>query len=455
VTTRVVRDEADAAIVLIPVDAPMTRSLIDFLQGPAQHFLHRCVFVISKADHAPEDERASIREFVASRLAAIVGRRLEVIESAAATTLPSSRPLPNHLVANWDRWRSRFASMEGQLAGTIVRRRALIVAERLVRLLQDLLQDLQAEIDARRSRLSNEESELKRHSVDRLETALREIAVRCDSRLKRAATTLRATIRDRASVFAVESITDANLLLDTADWGNVADTVKVKIPIAIAERQETFADRTSRALRHFRGEIDEARGLLAAEFESRYKTLRALSLSDQVGHSTAVDLPDSSTQFGKASGFVDSSEAEDLRRGATGAGSLAAAGFVVGGPVGAVIGGLIGLVIGYGWNSNIVAHRRKILDVLEPEIRAHILNCEAEANKSVDAAELAFEIARRQFFEQNLARYGSAVERLRQIHRLRTQALNQAIQQVDRDARELGRRRDLLEAARKRFLVIS
>ena len=80
VTERVVREAADAAIVLIPADRPMTRTLIEFLETTARHFLHRCIFVITKADHVDEQERPEIVDFVTKKLSEIAGKPVSAVE---------------------------------------------------------------------------------------------------------------------------------------------------------------------------------------------------------------------------------------------------------------------------------------------------------------------------------------------------------------------------------------
>jgi hypothetical protein len=132
VTERVTSENADAAVVLIPADAAMTRTLLDFLAGSTRRFLHRCIFVITRMDVLEEADREGVRGFVESRIGQLVPGKPEILESAAATMLGATP-------ADAEYWKSSFAQMEKTLFDEMTRNRATIIAEHLTALLQALL----------------------------------------------------------------------------------------------------------------------------------------------------------------------------------------------------------------------------------------------------------------------------------------------------------------------------
>ncbi|HND56110.1 MAG TPA: dynamin family protein, partial [Pirellulaceae bacterium] len=337
VTQRVVRDEADAAIVLIPADAPMTRSLIDFLEGPAAHFLHRCLFVITKVDHVPEAERTAIVDFVRSKLASILGGPVELYESAAVTAVPTKGPIPARLLDDWERWRARFEELRQSLESHVAARRGVIVCERLARLLGDSLAVLNEDVVLRATRLEREEADLERNSTERLDTTLSAIGSECVELLNAAAERCRQGFVEAAQGYFIRSMSEVDRLLAEAEWETLTLAVKEQIPAAIAAQQAEFEAESEQLLQELAETREEAHELIATEFRRRYQALQAIGMDASAGGDASMRLTDLSVAFTAAGGFVETSDSDDGMRGMLGGGGLALVGFLLGGPVGALL----------------------------------------------------------------------------------------------------------------------
>ena len=93
ITTRIIEDQADMAVILIPANQSVSLTLIDFLNGPLKSLLHRCIFVLTKMDLVPEREQGEVSEFARARLSEALGRQdVMILPSAPQVVLDCADP---------------------------------------------------------------------------------------------------------------------------------------------------------------------------------------------------------------------------------------------------------------------------------------------------------------------------------------------------------------------------
>jgi GTPase Era involved in 16S rRNA processing len=144
ITTRLIEQEADAAVIVIPAPFALSLTLREFLAEQLRPFLHRCLFVVTQMDKIPEAEREMLLDNLGRRLANVLGSDQPVTLYEAAPKivldkLNERKTVPEEL----EHWDSRFLELENTLWERLHRERALSIAERLLRLLTHLFEQLE------------------------------------------------------------------------------------------------------------------------------------------------------------------------------------------------------------------------------------------------------------------------------------------------------------------------
>ncbi|MYW05949.1 dynamin family protein [Streptomyces sp. SID3343] len=161
ITRTVMRDIADVAAVLTASTSPSPVSLTEFLTDaldPGQ--IRRCVILVTKMDHIDEDEREDLLSHVRQRFARMLHVTDPVVEPVAAepiVRIATGKPLRG---PEQDYWAQEFPRTLARLRDAMQRQRIVAVSDHLLRLLEDLLDELGREVTLAQQRLDTEETEL-------------------------------------------------------------------------------------------------------------------------------------------------------------------------------------------------------------------------------------------------------------------------------------------------------
>lgn len=161
ITADVLRGEADLAAVLTPSASPASSSLAAFLTDaldPA--LLRRCVFLVTKMDHVEDDEHDDLLAHVRRRFARLLGMDGVVVEGVAADAVLRRATGRELLGPEQEYWADAFPGTLAALRDLMQRQRIVAVSDHLLRLLEDVLGELGAELEDAQRRLAAEEAEL-------------------------------------------------------------------------------------------------------------------------------------------------------------------------------------------------------------------------------------------------------------------------------------------------------
>ncbi len=498
VTQWVVNDLADCALVLIPSANAMTSTLIEFLEGYARAFLHRCIFVITAMDRLDEDERAETREYVCSKLRENLGLESPIVfEAAAVTMIPIAR-MPESMQETWPAWQSRFVALEGAVREALLRDRSVIIAERLIRLLQELLVEMDRELAARQNTLQAEERLLRENTVAALEVVLEGLQARSIVELEQYRRQVQVRCRQHHDIAVTSTREWLDGLIEESGWD--IKEYETKLHPQVAAGVEHYA-------RHYAQTVNqELAGLFACceslaagfarQFEDSYKELSSLGVAVSVPAVEVAPAPDPSV-FGSALEHSAQQFGQDRRRDAAGEavgclalgwlGSLPGAflGAVIGGSLGGLFGddawsqflntmsgGLLGVGIGFvfGLIVTMLAGGRfgkKMAGAAGPKLAARQKRLQSHLAAAVDAF---FGQARQQFddhidrvaretltafgtaVDRHKQEYSSAVERLRREHDRQQEAVARKIAEARVASADLSQRAARLETIRRRLM---
>ena len=457
VTQSVIRESADAAIVLIPSAQPMSDTLISFLKTTASHFLHRCVFVVTAMDDQEEEQRKQIINFVKHKLKEKLGLvNPIVLESAAITMLPISK-IPSYKQDIWSYWQEQFIQLETVLLREMIRQRNLIISERLVCLLQAIFLELNKDIEKKQKKLADEERYLNANSVTAIEEVLKQLFEQCVEKISHQGNNCKLNTSSKKSKFRSDIKAKVSNIINEAGWDiirNYNDAVEPKIREASEAEGRNFVRKVNEDFKKLKICCEEVSSEFREQFERNYQNLKALGVNVAVPSLTVSSLSISSISFTSPKFFIEQVNEEDNKRAGWGAAIGATAGFMFLGPIGAAAGAALGGFTGYGTGNNLDTCRQGVRNRVGNDIDEYVdkyfVKVQSTIDHSVDDAVSYLQ----SIVEAHLSEYGAVVSKMVTEHHEKRNQLNRDIREINSDSTELSRRKQILETLQSKLLQV-
>ncbi|MEM7584739.1 MAG: dynamin family protein [Acidobacteriota bacterium] len=498
VTQWVVNEVADCALVLIPSANPMTSTLIEFLEEYARAFLHRCIFVVTAMDRQDEAERAETLAYVRSKLREKLGLESPtVFESAAVTMVPIAR-VPPSLQEAWPVWQSRFVALEASVRAALLRDRSLIIAERLIRLLQELLAEMERELGERQKTLETEAQVLRESTVTALEVVLEELQARSMKELEQTRRNVQVRCRQQHDTVAASTREWLHGLIETAGWDVKEYETKLhpQVSAGVEHYARHYTQTVDQELARLRACCDALAKGFARQFENSYQQLSSLGVAVSVPAVEVAAVPDPSA-FGSALTHSAQQVGRDRRLdaagGAVGCLALGWMGALPGALLGALLGGTIGgmfgdsvwtqflnaiiwAVVGLGPGAlcgliattragdslgrkmagaagpKLEVRQKQLQSHLETDIAAFFEQASQRFEDHIDSVARAALTAFGTAVDRHKQEYGSTVERLRREHDRQQEAVAQKFAETRVASADLAQRAARLETTRRRLM---
>ncbi len=170
ITRDVVANVADVALVLMPSGQPFSDTIREFTSSHLQPYLHRCLFVVTKADEKNKEDRQEIRKFTLQRCKEDLRlNEARVFFESAITMLPVVK-IPDSLKAEWTFWQKEFKAFEKYVWDLLSRQKETILSEHLHNLALLLCKNLNNELLKKEEKLKERETELNKSRVSKIQT---------------------------------------------------------------------------------------------------------------------------------------------------------------------------------------------------------------------------------------------------------------------------------------------
>lgn len=492
VTQRVVTELADCALVLIPSANPMTATLITFLETYARPFLHRCIFVITAMDRQDEQEREETREYVRSRLREILGIESPfVLQSAAISVIPSADTVADSLQESWAHWRSEFVVLEKAVRAALMRERTVIIAEHLIRLLQELISEMESELAENAAAMKEEERILNENTVERLEVILGALAVRSTQDVEERRQLIHRQTEVHRNSLAGAAKEYVFNIINRAGWNvkNYASAVHPEVVRGVEHYGRHYAQVVDQDLGALRQRCEILSAEFTKRFEQSYRELPSLGIPVSVPSVSIAPLPNPAA-FRSAADHAARQGVTDQRRATTGevgggvlmtvflgpvgalllsiGGCVAGCSMERGGsPGGAFVGWLLGIVLGFvlagllgaqmgkgvaSWTGPSLKDRQHMIRThLSNDIEAYFTQTQKQFDAHVDGTARDVLASFRSAADRHKSAYGDAVELLRREHEEKRRTVATRIATTEVDGAELRRRAQRLDAVRRRL----
>ena len=341
-TRRVLADEADAAVVLVPADNPVGETLVAFLTTALDSgMLSRCVFVVTRMAHVDADEQERLLEVVRRRIRGKLGVAdpvlLPVSVGPVVRYLQDRPPRPHERA-----WVRSFPETERELLQIVARRRPFAVSDRVLALLRDLLAGLRADLEAEGTTLRAEADAM-------ASSELTDVGAFCDrtrrdvmAELGRQRTALQTRVDGLVDTFITELVEGTVAAVPgpaSERRARIEQVVKRELAALGGCCAAEFTDAVTVGERLARS-VDRS---IAAEYARLTPAFRAARRSEVV--LPALDVP---TLTGNSLDAVWTLQAEQGGKENLLVGGGAVAGAVIGSMIFPVVGTAIGAVLGCG-----------------------------------------------------------------------------------------------------------
>lgn len=198
ITQHVVTQIADAAIVLMPSYAPFSASIRNFMLDNLQRYLHRCVFVLTRADETFAESRNETINFVKQHLVSDLHLPdAPLFFESAITMLPVVR-IPESKQAEWKMWQKEFLNFEHWLWEKLSQQshREIILSEHLHNLSIDFISELQEALKQKQNILEKQKAVLEKEKVGHIRDVSSQMVLSVSSNIKENVLILKKRVTD-------------------------------------------------------------------------------------------------------------------------------------------------------------------------------------------------------------------------------------------------------------------
>lgn len=454
ITQRVCTDVADVALILMPSDQPFSASISCFLGDNLRHNLHRCVFVLTKADQKPTEERREIIHFVRQRLAAEFQLSCPRIYCLSAVTMLPVVCIPEMLKDQWPRLQREFHAFQRDTWALLKRQRSIIIAEHteslVVRAAATLRDRLAREQRSLRDRIALAESQ----STRAIEEVTTQMADEATADIARNFQTVMQQL-DKMCQQAKQRCIDETNGISTNN--SVIETIRKKCK----EEVDGVVRETSNALTTtVRETLAEARKRMRKSFTAHYTSLPRFRMKpSQMPDMEICDIGLGDMEFTASAEIAY--EASDIEAKWTFGGALAgaAAGAAIASVVpgiGTALGAVIGFMGGCRTGSDMGKERsanvtQRFRNSLHAGISKYIDSCYATLMAAVNAKQRLVVANIHAYAAKHIETYGTAVSKLIADDKKEKTRLRAAIDEL---TAHIGRLEDIESQASHNLLLM-
>jgi GTPase SAR1 family protein len=452
--------DADAAVVITSQAQLLPESLARFLaEALDSGLLARCAFVVTRADQADDSEFAALCQNVLERITAMLGLADPAVAWAAPVQVV--RGLRGEQLDEDARvWVARFDRTRRWLRRIVAERRPAAVADTALRLIQELLGQLDSGLAENLRSLEQRQREL-------AGTAPADMGSFLAGRVKtgiRALDDAELAARDQVRSLTWDAGWTINNEIETrlgqcGSSGAIREVLADDMPSMVDAELRSLARQAQGAAEdELNSRLDEVTGDLRSDFAAEYAKLEridAAPMTSGLGQVAVATATTQSATFAAATAVATA----DSQRDAMAFGGGVAAGAVIGSMifpvVGTVIGGVLGGIFGSIFSESISTVRGRAIDAAKKSAGELV---ETTGDRLADAIGELAEQARDQLRAQAdwyRSAYTKAVRAMREAHEAQQAALRTQHDQLTRARQEATKRSTSIAADRARLLSVS
>ncbi|MBR8837490.1 MAG: dynamin family protein [Stigonema ocellatum SAG 48.90 = DSM 106950] len=457
ITRKVIANEADAVIIIIPATMPLSQSLASFLGGALRPFLHRCVFVVTRMDQIKQPEHSDVLNNLRSRLIERLGIKPPILYSCSAQVviddITGEEPVPPDLLM----WKHRFEQLEKLVVDRLCRERLLAISENVLRLLTRLFEQLEGNLRSQWENYQHRQEAIKREIIPDLALFTAEQQLWCQRMLDDAISTTIAKSGQCVEKYRDKTISKIyNAIFNAKDLQALENVVKNEAESILKIAQDELQQELQNKIKS----ISQAAIAASREFDSKfvevYSRLQTLGggfeIQNTMHDGVQINTSDVFTSMQSLQ------EQMDTKDGFVTVGGIAT-GSVIGTAilpvVGTVIGGLVGLIVsGRIVGASLEKRKQQLWDKLRPSLDSHFNSVKSKTEDEIQTYARSISNFLKQHINQYMAQYKATVEGILQVQKTELQRLTNLQTTMQADLQEINRRWKSLSAKQQKLAAI-
>ena len=447
---QIVENEADAAIIVIPSDKPVPRSLQLLLKDSLSTYLHRCLFVITKLDHIQDEEHEQLIEYIKEILAQELGVDSPDVYPTAAQAIVDEY-LDQPVIQNSSKrsyWQEQFHVLKGFVQKRLQEERILSVSESLLRLLEDLFSQLESILQERKSEFQRRKKLLKKESIQDLNEFSQRQHNICDQKLKQLKT---ETLNQVARVVKAHRKTMTTYIesriFSTDEFDELEKFINAQVETRMTADKYELEREIDKIFRRYKKKVTNIRKEFDTEFQNVYQRLNVLRSHINISSkSTTKNITATSSIVNSMKSMQSDLDFKTGGGLVGGAAAGAALGTFLFPGVGTIVGGVIGyLGGGLLLRGSINKYQNKLWDSIRPQLHTYFDDVDKYLKKEVRAIDKRTHKSLHNHIDRHVDRYSETVDELKASQKEEQKALARWEKDVNIFLTEVTKRMELVE----------
>lgn len=459
VTHRVVENEADAAIIIIPATMLLSQTLADFLTDQLRPYLHRCLFVVTKMAQIPVQNQDKVLEYLRQELSSRLELDLPTLYPCSAQVVMDNVTGEATVKEHLQVWNERFTELKTLVINRLRQERALSIAENVTRLLTQLFEQLNERLQAQWDQYETNQATIKRETIQDLSSFASNQRRSCNSMLQKAVSGTELKMKELNQKRREETTSRIrSALFNAGSVETLNNVINTEVQEYLKKDQERFrGDRGD--LRRELGKLAQAVADVGAHFDRKfseaYRRLQILGGRVEARSKSSDDVnPDTSEILSSMQSVNSGLNQQEDGLIIGGAAVGATIGTFIFPVVGTIAGGLLGGWLGRLFGPSLDERKKRLWASLAPELNEYFKDTVDQGNAVIGTYEEEVKAALQQRIASYVAKYKSAVTKIRREQETELQRLNSLQSSTEADFTEINNRRNALLAQQKRMAGI-
>jgi GTPase Era involved in 16S rRNA processing/gas vesicle protein len=372
VTRKTIENEADAVVIIIPATIPLSQSLANFLETALRPFLHRCVFVVTKIDSIRKKDRATLLNNLRQRLQEMLGIKNPILLSVSPQIILDNLS-DDEITIEEITWISTFTHLESVLIKKLRRERIVIIAENLLRLLTQILEQLAVNLTEEWQQYQERQIALKNETIQDLSYFTLEQKTKCNKKMDNTINSIKNQIN-----YYISEEQEKNKqairqkIMAVNDWDGLKSVTESGAESVLKSSQEEFKKKLELEFKVMDKFAQLTQQDFDKEFSKAYEKLQALGASFNVtqnsnNQDSSVNI---SNVFSDMKALQAKQEDDASNRVIQGA-VIGVIGAILLPGIGAFIGGIAGAYLSRLFGPSLEERKNELWFQLEPSLNSY------------------------------------------------------------------------------------
>lgn len=385
ITKQVIENESDAALIIIPATTPLSQTLANFLEISLRPFLHRCIFVVTKIDKIRQREQESLIDNLKLRLNDMLGIENPLILPAAPQVILDEITEEEEISDRLLIWKDKFSDLKYTIITKLKKERILIVSENLLRLLTQVLEQLEQNLTQEWQKYKQRQSALKSETIQDLTSFTFERQKICRQKIEQAIEKTKNKVK-----YCISEHQENNKkairqkIMAVSNWDELNSVTQNGSESVLESGQEALQNDLQTELKIMNIAAEEAQQHFNQEFSKAYQKLQALgsnfNFSSNLSHqSLSMNI---SSVFSDMKAMQAQQEDKAVNRVIKGA-VIGVIGAILLPGIGAVVGGIAGAYLSRLFGPSLEERKNELWNKLEPSLTSYFQQIDNQVQEDI------------------------------------------------------------------------